>query len=98
MWKILKFLALAVSEIFPHDCFCNGELCDGSVNAVCSRPEVADDVISGEDAETVQEYVCIYLCVASVVCVKIEISHLCDAQTTVGRFERHFRGQGAKNV
>ena len=36
------------------------------------RPEIADDAISSEDAETLQEYVCINLCV---VCKKIEISH-----------------------
>ena len=54
-----KLPALAVSEIFKNDCFVDGEVGNGSrgVNAICSRPKAADDVISGEDAETFQEYV-----------------------------------------
>ena len=35
------------------------------VYAICCSPEVDDDVISGEDAETFPEYVRINLCVAS---------------------------------
>ena len=41
---------------FSKRSFCDGEVGDGSggVKAICSRPKVADDVISGEDAETFQ--------------------------------------------
>ena len=44
---------------FRKRLFCDGEIGNGrdSVNAICSRPKVADDVIFGEDAETFQEYV-----------------------------------------
>ena len=31
------------------------------VNAICSRPEVVDDVISGEDVEASQDYICVNL-------------------------------------
>ena len=41
---------------FPKWLFCDGDGSSG-VNVIGSRPEVADDVISGEDAETYQEYV-----------------------------------------
>ena len=40
---------LAVSVIFQKRLFCDGDDSVG-VNAICSRPEVADDVISREDA------------------------------------------------
>ena len=42
---------------FPKRLFCDGEVSDGigGVNAIFSRPEVADDVISVEDPETFQE-------------------------------------------
>ena len=35
---------------FPKRSLCNGEIGDssGGANAICSRPEVADDIISGE--------------------------------------------------
>ena len=44
--------------------FCDCEVSEGSggVNATYSRLEVADDVISGEDAETVQEYMSVQIC------------------------------------
>ena len=34
---------------FPKRSFCHSEVCDGSggMNTICSRPEVADDVVSG---------------------------------------------------
>ena len=48
---------------FSKRFYCDGDS-SGGVNAICSRPKVADDVISGEDAETFQEYVCVNLCVA----------------------------------
>ena len=51
---------------FPKLLFCDGEVGDGRgrVNAICSQPEVADDVISCEDAET-SRHICINLCFAS---------------------------------
>ena len=50
-----KLLALVVFEIFflkGH--FAHGEVGDGSggLNAISSRPEVADDVIFGRDLQT----------------------------------------------
>ena len=47
--KILKVLALILSEIFQKDH--DSEVGDGSgrVNAIYSRPEVVDDVISSKD-------------------------------------------------
>ena len=47
--------------------FCDGEVGDSSsgVNAICSWLQVGDDVISGEDVETLQEYVCVNLWVAN---------------------------------
>ena len=55
--KILKLLALVLF----------GEDGDGSggMNAICSRPEVADDVISGEDVETLRNNSYVNLWVAS---------------------------------
>ena len=59
--------ALVFSEIFQKRSFCDDEVGDGSggMNAICSRPEVADDGISCENAVAFQEYVRINLCVAS---------------------------------
>ena len=47
--------------------FYNVEVGDssGCVNVICSQLEVADDVISGEDAQIFQECVSTNLCVAS---------------------------------
>ena len=52
---------------FLKQLFCDDKVWDGSggVNAICSQPEIADDDISGEDAETFQENVHINLCVAT---------------------------------
>ena len=52
---------------FPNRSFCDGEVAGGSggVNAIFSRPEVIDDVISCDDVETFQDYVCVLLWVAS---------------------------------
>ena len=36
----------------------------GDVNAICSRPEVADDVFSGEDVDTFRSYAFVNLWVA----------------------------------
>ena len=42
---------------FSKRMFCDGEVGDrsGGVNTICSRPELADEVISSEDTETFQE-------------------------------------------
>ena len=46
--------------------FCDGELGDiGGVNAIFSRLEVVDDVISGWGVETFQDYLCVNLRVAA---------------------------------
>ena len=39
---------------FPKRSFCDGDVVDGScgINAICSRPEVVYDVISGRDVDT----------------------------------------------
>ena len=48
-------LAITLSEIFQTDV---GEVSDGcgGMNAICSRPELADDVISGTDVNTFRHY------------------------------------------
>ena len=53
IWRyILKLLALAVFEVFQNDCLLTVKSATIAVaNAICSRQEVADDIISGEDAE-----------------------------------------------
>ena len=59
-------LALVLSEIFSKISFCHGEVGDGSggMNAICSRLEVADDVISGIHVDTFRYYICVSLLVA----------------------------------
>ena len=39
---------------FPKRSFCDGETGDGSggMNAICSRPQVDDEVISSRDVDT----------------------------------------------
>ena len=46
---------------FPKTSLCDGEVCDGSggMNAICSRPEVADVVISGKDVDAFWYYPCV---------------------------------------
>ena len=73
--------------------FCDGDVGDGGsgVNAICSRPEVADDVISGEDAENFKEYV--FCSLSSLRENRNQPFRLCNGKT----FEPHFRArQGAK--
>ena len=50
----------------------------GHVHAICCRPEVTDDVISGQDVETFLHFIYVNLLVASLSSFqeKIEISHL----------------------
>ena len=61
----MKMLALAISGIFQKDHF-DGRVGDGSggMNAICSRPDVADDVISGNDIATFRCYAYVNLRVA----------------------------------
>ena len=52
----------------------------GSINAICSRPEAADDTISGHGVETLRYYPDANFVVDSFSSfVKIEISYLCNA-------------------
>ena len=46
-----------ISKIFQKDHFSYGEDGSGGVNAICSRLEVFDGVISGGDVETFREFV-----------------------------------------
>ena len=45
-------------QYIPKISFCDGEVGHDSsdVNAICSRPEVLDDIIYGEDVETFMHY------------------------------------------
>ena len=59
LWRwMLKVLTLALPIIFQKRSFYDGEVGCGSggMNAMCSRPEVADDVISGTDVGTFRCY------------------------------------------
>ena len=50
------------------------------MNAICARPTVAADVISGRDIETFRDYVCVNLWVVALVAFdKIETSRLRNA-------------------
>ena len=62
----MKLLTLAVSEIFKTYYYVT-EFGDGSddMSVIRSRPEIADVVNSGEDAETFREYICVNLWAAS---------------------------------
>ena len=65
---ILKMLALVLSEIFQTDHFVTVKSIDdgsGGMNAIHSRPEVVDDVISGTDVDTSRCYACVNLLAAS---------------------------------
>ena len=50
--------------------------------AMCMRPVVEDDVDSGESVETFCDYTSVSGLLASAVSEKIEVSHLCNSQTT----------------
>ena len=53
----MKLIALAVSEINARKNFWTHVGAGaGGINAFCSRPEVADDVISGCNVETYSDY------------------------------------------
>ena len=69
------------------------------VYAIYCRPEVAGDVISGENVKVVKFYAALNFADASIGSFrKNKISHLRIAKTTAGPLQRHFRGQGAKIV
>ena len=56
---VVNFEVASSSSIrdFPKLLFCDREVGSGNsgMKVICSSPEVADDVISGENAETFQE-------------------------------------------
>ena len=58
--------ATVLSNIFQKCSFCDSEVGDdsGGMNAICSRPEVADKVVSGTDVDTFRYYACVDLRVA----------------------------------
>ena len=74
----MKLLSQAVSEVYDGEVNGGG----GGANAIYSRQEVADDVISGEDVglQTSRYYVCINLWIGSFGSLrkKIYIIHSCD--------------------
>ena len=67
LWQMLKLLAPAVSKIIGKKIFPDAEVrgSAGGINAICIRPEVADDVISGYNVETFWDYDAVNLWVAS---------------------------------
>ena len=50
----MKLLAVAFSQIIEKKDFSNAEF--GGINAISSRPEKTDDVISGYNVETFRDY------------------------------------------
>ena len=68
----------------------------GGINAICSRWEVADNVISGYNVETFLEYHVVNLYVASFRSFPEERNQSLYALTTVRHFGSHFLGQEAK--
>ena len=66
-YKALNFKVTSSSIFpdFPKRSFCDGEIGNSNVqmDAICSHPEVAGDVVPGE--ETFREYMCVNLLVAS---------------------------------
>ena len=52
---------------FPKRSFCDGELVgdgSGGTNAICRRPELPNDTISGADVATFWYYACVNLFIA----------------------------------
>ena len=77
-----KFLALAVSEIFQNQLFCDGEVGvdSGGANAICSQPELAGGIISGRDVYLSFLRLCKRAdCKSSPVFKKIKIHYICYA-------------------
>ena len=76
------------------------EVVTETINVIFSRPEAADDFISGTNIKILLK------ASTSVICVNFEvarvfnsitISHLCDAKTSVKPLAPYFRSRGAKN-
>ena len=75
------------------------EIISVGIIAICSRPEVANDDISGYMDDTFREYHVANLSVTSVVLEvfqKIVIDHLCNALITMRLFGPHFCSQEAR--
>ena len=60
--------SFSIFRDFPNRSFCRGEVCDGSggMNAIVSRPEVTDDVMSGIDVDTFRYYARVNLLVKAI--------------------------------
>ena len=56
---------LSSSSFRDFPTFCDDEGGSGSTNAICSRPEVADDIIYGESVETFPDFIDVSLWFAS---------------------------------
>ena len=68
------------------------------MNAICSRPEAADGVISGLDIDNFRNCSFVNLWVSkSVDFDKIEMSHLCSGKMRVGPLEPHCQAQWVFN-
>ena len=65
--QILKLLLPVTYKIFQNISFCGGDVggSNDGMNAICNRPEETDDVIFGEDIETLRQHVCANLCAAT---------------------------------
>ena len=76
---IVNFAVSNSSRFREKKSYCDGEVGGGGgVNTICSRPEVADAVISGQDVESFNH--CVNIRVASLNSFrKIDSSHLCNA-------------------
>ena len=70
MWTTYGYVALNVEDAsfstfrdFPKRWFCHGEVDNGrgGMNTICSRSEVADNVISGTIVGTFRCYACVNL-------------------------------------
>ena len=55
-----EFASCSSLRDFFKNSFCDDDVGDGSVNAICIRPEV-DEVISDDDVDTFQCYACVNL-------------------------------------
>ena len=62
-----KFASSSTFRDLSGRSFCDAEVDDGSggVNAIYSRPEVTNDVVSGWDVATFRDYICENLFIAS---------------------------------
>ena len=96
-----EVLAGSFSEMVDKKIFPDAEVGGGAsaINSICSRPEVAEYVISGCNVDTfgtTRQRIWELLASAVFQKIEIEISHLCNALTTVCPFVAHFRAQEAE--